>query len=65
LNLDIIKQIEHYKNVLLSWTSLYYTRTMYRSNICGKDILENVEWLETNSFCLGEMIQKNYVNDGE
>jgi len=33
--------------------------------LCGKDILENVEWVETNSFCLGEMIQKNYVNDGE
>jgi len=62
-------QIEHYKNVLLSWTSLYCTRTMFRSKahkittikgnkkiLCGKDILENVEWLETNSFCLGEMI---------
>jgi len=30
-----------------------------------KDILENVEWLESNSFWLAEMKQNNYVNDGE
>jgi len=41
------------------------TTSIKHQRLIEKDILENVEWLESNSFCLGEMIQNNYVNDGE
>jgi len=41
------------------------TTSIKHQGLIEKDILENVEWLESNSFCLGEMIQTNYLNDGE
>jgi len=41
------------------------TTSIKHQRLIEKDILENVEWLESNSFCLGEMIQNDYVNDGE
>jgi len=39
------------------------TTSIKHQRLIEKDILENVEWLESISFCLGEMIQNNYVND--
>jgi len=41
------------------------TTPLKHQRLIEKDILENVEWLVSNSFCLGEMIQNNYVNGGE
>jgi len=41
------------------------TTSIKHQRLIKKDILENVEWLESNSFCLSEMIQNNYVNDRE
>jgi len=38
------------------------TTSIKHQRLIEKDILENVECLESNSFC---MIQNNYVSDGE
>jgi len=36
------------------------TTSIKHQRLIEKDILENVEWLESNLFCLGEMIQHNW-----
>jgi len=41
------------------------TTSIKHQGLIEKDVLEIVEWLESNSFCLVEMIQNNYVNDGD
>jgi len=36
---------------------------MVHQRLIENEILENVEWLESNSYCLGEMKYNNYVSD--